>query len=50
MNECFEFDFESSKIARLVKEAEVASVREILRKFYQLFFNGYKYYASASLN
>lgn len=49
IDECFEFDFSSSKIARLVREQEADDVRDTLREYYPLFFHTYKYYASSNL-
>ncbi len=48
IDECFLFDFDSSKILRLVKE-EVDDVRETLCEFYPFLFNCYKYYAASNL-
>jgi hypothetical protein len=50
IDECFEFDFKSSKIIRLVKDQEADDVRETLRDIYPLLFHSYKYYASGNLS
>ena len=45
VQQCFEFDFESSKIPRLVKD-ELESVKEVLSQYYPLLFHSYKFYAA----
>jgi len=35
IDECFEFDYQNSKVARLVKETELNESREILKVFYR---------------
>lgn len=46
VNECFEYDYSTSKIGRLIKEAEALEVKEILREYYPYLFTSYKLYAS----
>ncbi|CAD8157226.1 unnamed protein product [Paramecium octaurelia] len=48
IEECFEFDYQNSKINRLVKETELQEVKEILKQFYVQIFNCYKYFASGN--
>ena len=43
IQQCFEFDFESSKINRLVKD-DVKQVKELLSKYYPSIFHAYKFY------
>lgn len=47
MNECFEYDYSSSKIYKLVKENELSEIKELLRNWYPQIFSTFKYYASA---
>ncbi|CAD8078083.1 unnamed protein product [Paramecium primaurelia] len=48
IEECFEFDYQNSKINRLVKETELQDVKDILKQFYVQIFNCYKYFASGN--
>ena len=45
IKQCFEFDFDSSKIHKLVKN-EVDEVKTLLSEYYPYLFHAYKYYAS----
>ncbi|CAD8117348.1 unnamed protein product [Paramecium sonneborni] len=50
IDQCFEFDFQNSKVTRLVKENEIIDVKECLKDLYRNLFHIYKYHASGSLN
>lgn len=47
VNECFEYDYSSSKIYKFVKENELQEIKELLRNWYPQIFSTFKYYASA---
>ncbi len=47
MRKCFEFDFQCSRIPRLVKdERDLAQTKEVLWSHYKAYKNGYKYFCS----
>ncbi|CAD8120300.1 unnamed protein product [Paramecium sonneborni] len=47
VDECFEYDFQTSKINRIVRDPqELMEVKEILREYYPYIFASYKFYAS----
>ncbi|CAD8122767.1 unnamed protein product [Paramecium sonneborni] len=47
IDECFEYDFQSSKINRIVRDPnELLEVKELLREYYPSIFASYKFYAS----
>lgn len=46
IDECFEYDFRTSKIPRLIKDFEVDEIKEILRDVYPFIFNSFKLFAS----
>lgn len=48
--ECFEFDFETSKINRLVRDEDLDEIKICLEDFYPYLFYAYKYYVSAFVN
>lgn len=50
IDDCFEFDFQNSKVTRLVKEGEITEVKESLKDLYRGLFHVYKYHASGSPN
>ncbi|CAD8109684.1 unnamed protein product [Paramecium primaurelia] len=49
IDECFEFDFQNSKVTRLVKDTELLEIKENLKILYRQLFHIYKYHASGSL-
>ncbi|CAD8112195.1 unnamed protein product [Paramecium sonneborni] len=49
IDECFEFDFQNSKVTRLVKDTELQEIKENLKILYRQLFHLYKYHASGSL-
>ncbi|CAK65071.1 unnamed protein product (macronuclear) [Paramecium tetraurelia] len=50
IDECFEFDFQNSKVTRLVKDTELNEIKDNLKILYRQLFHCYKYHASGSLN
>ncbi|CAD8208269.1 unnamed protein product [Paramecium pentaurelia] len=47
IDECFEYDFQSSKINRIVRDPnELMEIKELLREYYPHIFASYKFYAS----
>lgn len=46
IDECFEYDFSTSKISRVVKDTEIDEVKEVLRGYYPYLFTAFKFYAS----
>ncbi|CAD8166448.1 unnamed protein product [Paramecium pentaurelia] len=48
IDQCFEFDFQNSKVTRLVKETEIVEVKESLKDLYRNLFHVYKYHAAGS--
>jgi hypothetical protein len=51
INDCFEFDFNSSKIGKICRDKdELLVLKETLRGYYKCLFKVYKYYASFFTN
>lgn len=47
IDECFEYDYGSSKINKIIKDPlEYNEVKEIMREYYPYIFASYKFYAS----